>query len=185
MRPFKKQVRRTFRVQGRNRAATEVRRSKNTMAKKLGQPLPALNPLLVPAEWHRYLYCSILLPWETSLKQRKNYRRFNSKNPIAGITLCKRGSAEEVAQDLERYTRGPRKSSSLTFHGSDAALKDLLRLLRNCVAHGHYAQSDRIRIHFKHLHHGKLNLFGTLCFAELKALVTYIQDDKELSTANP
>lgn len=155
------------------------------MAKKLRVPLPTLNPLQVPAEWHHYLYRSILLPWETSLKQRKNFRRFNSKNPIAGVTLCKKGSAEEVAQDWERCCRVSRKSSSLTFHGNDAALKDLLRLLRNCVAHGHYAQSDRIRIHFKHSCGGKLNLFGTLCFSELKALVVFIQDDKVLPTARP
>jgi hypothetical protein len=155
------------------------------MAKKLRVPHPTLNPLLVPVEWHNYLYRSILLPWETSLKQRKNFRRFNSKNPIAGVTLCKKGSAEEVMQDWQRCCRESRKSSSLTFHGRDAALKDLLRLLRNCVAHGHYAQFDRIRIHFKHSQCGKLNLFGTLRLSELKALVTYIQDDMGLSTANP
>lgn len=139
---------------------------------------PLLNPVAIPTEWHRYLYRSILLPWETLLKHRKGFPLFNRRKPVAGINLIKMDHVHEVRQTWENSGGGKHPGYSLCFYSNsnNAALKDLLGLLRNCVAHGHYAQGLRKNeLFFWHEYQGKLKLFGNVSFSSLKKLIEFIE----------
>ena len=145
-----------------------------------------INPMTVPTEWHRYLYRSVLLPWETSLKQNNHFPRFNPKKLIAGVSLQKKESSQEMEeawrnQDLYELNQ----NSSLTFHVRNGALQDLFKLLRNCVAHGHYTKASPTKIHFNHKYNNKLQLFGTLKFSQLKELILLIQPSESGKNCKP
>lgn len=135
---------------------------------------PHLDPLSAPAEWHRYLYRSILLPWETSLKHQESFPRYVRGKAIARVQLHKWSAIHDVERAWNSGSVGSDKSSSLTFFSNRAAYKDLIALLRNCVAHGHYTPVGRFKVHFWHKYDGKLKLFGTLRFSELKDLVALL-----------
>ncbi|ADL56506.1 hypothetical protein [Gallionella capsiferriformans] len=137
---------------------------------------PKIEPKSVPLQWHNFLYCSVLLPWETELKFRKKFPRFDCRNPLFDISLIRFNHTGEVKQAWEGQRSNRQKYGSLTFHSNNgAALKDLLKLLRNCSAHGHYAKHSKNGwIFFKHEYQGKLTLFGQVRFSNLKKLIEHI-----------
>lgn len=137
---------------------------------------PQLEPLSVPAEWHRYLYRSVLLPWETTLKHRKGFPVFNRRKPVAGINLTKMDHVHEVRRAWESSGSEKHQGFSLTFYSKGTALKDLMELLRNCVAHGHYTQHSRkSEIFLWHEYQGKLKVFGNVKFSNFKKLIEILE----------
>jgi hypothetical protein len=137
-----------------------------------------IDPLSVPAEWHRYLYRSILLPWEITLKNKEKFLRFNGNRPIANINLVKLNDVKKVKHAWEQVSSKNPQVQSLTFYSNKVALKDLMELLRNCVAHGHYTQHPKKGwIIFSHEYQGKIKLFGELKFSNLKELVELIGEN--------
>lgn len=132
------------------------------------------DPLSVPVEWHRYLYRSILLPWEISLKHEKDFPRYARNRPLSGVTLNKLAVNQSITDVLQSQLTQGKTQSSLTFVSRGAALHSLFGLLRNCVAHGHYASASTGRISFYHVYDGKLKLFGSLRFRELKGLISFL-----------
>ena len=136
-----------------------------------------LKPMSVPTAWHKYLYSSILLPWEISIKNSKNFPRYVRNELILGVRINKVSNANEVLKAWEDNCKQAEQKSFITFFGNEAAFKDLFRLLRNCVAHGHYAQSNNSQIIFLHEHSGKLKLCGHVKFSELKSFVAFIHSE--------
>lgn len=133
-----------------------------------------MDPINVPVEWHRFLYRSVLLEWEMVLHQRKSFPRFNARKPLAGINLVKFDALRELQQRYEDQKSIQKPSESLFFYSNVSALKDLFKLIRNCVAHGHYSSPRKGWIHFHHVHDKKLKLFGQVKFSNIKALVDVI-----------
>jgi len=89
---------------------------------------PLLDPSNVPVEWHRFLYRSVLLEWETVLHQRKQFPRFNGRKPLAGINLVKMEGLPELRQWLSSQAETPKPSECFTFYSKETALKDFLNL---------------------------------------------------------
>lgn len=138
---------------------------------------PHIDPLSVPAEWHRYLYRSVLLPWEITLKHQEKFPRFNSRKLIAGINLNKMDDVKEVRRAWELVGNKRLQGANLTFYTDGAALRNLMELLRNCVAHGHYTQhSKKGWIFFWHEYQGKIKLFGEVKFSNFKELIEFIEN---------
>lgn len=137
-----------------------------------------IDPLSVPAEWHRYLYRSVLLPWETTFRYQQKFPRFNSHKLIADINLIKMDDVKNVRQAWEHVNSKKFQSQSLTFYSNKGpSLKDLMGLLRNCVAHGDFTQhSKKGWIIFSHECQGKVKLFGEVKFSNLKELMEFIGD---------
>lgn len=131
---------------------------------------PMLDPVNVPADWHRFLYRSVLLEWETSLHQRKHFPRFNGRKPIAGINLVKVEGLPELRQWVDSQVQTQKPSECLAFYSKGTALKDLFALIRNCVAHGHYSYPRKGWIQLHHCYQGKLKLSGQAKFSSLKNL---------------
>lgn len=134
---------------------------------------PSNDPIGVPSDWHRFLYRSILLPWEVNGRAGLAAARFNKQCPIAGVTLVKKDSVREVAEAWHSIRRNGQPLNQLTFYSGSAALVDLVGHLRNCVAHGDYSCSKRNVIFFWHEHQGKLKLFGSVNFSKLKELIAH------------
>ena len=134
----------------------------------------ALDPLSAPAEWHRYLYRSVLLPWETSLGVRESYPRYSRKKLVAGVQINKVSTVQQVESAWAEVGDQLATQSSFTFVAEGQALKGLAGMLRNCTAHGHYTRVGSARICFQHKYKGKLKLFGLVKFSELKTLMTVI-----------
>jgi hypothetical protein len=128
----------------------------------------------MPVEWHRFLYRSVLLEWETALHQRKHFLRFNGRKPLAGINLVKVDSLPAMLQWVNNQASTPKPSECLVFYSKGTTLKDLFRLVRNCVAHGHYSAPRYGWIQLHHNHQGKLTLTGQVKFSNLKSLVASI-----------
>ena len=146
---------------------------------------PLLDPVNVPVEWHRFLYRSVLLEWETTLHQSKHFSRFNGRRPMAGINLIKVDGLPELRQYVNNQAATTKPSECLVFYSKGTALKDLFRLVRNCVAHGHYSVPRHGWIKLHHNHQGKLTLTGQVKFSNLKGLVTTIADgDPHLEIGN-
>ena len=135
---------------------------------------PVLDPTNVPTEWHRFLYRSVLLEWETALHQRTQFPRFNARKPVAGISLIKVEGLAELRQLHERQPLMQKPTESMLFYSTGTALKDLFKLMRNCVAHGHYSVPRKGWIVFHHMHDKKLKLSGQAKFSSIKALVEAI-----------
>lgn len=134
-----------------------------------------LDPLNVPNEWHRYLYRSVLLPWETVLKRRKTFPRFDGRKPLHGISLIKVDALKDFDEINKQKISGQAAKEFFIFYSSEGpALKDVLALLRNCVAHGHYSCPRNGWILFQHVYKGKTKLSGQAKFSNLKNLVDYI-----------
>jgi hypothetical protein len=138
---------------------------------------PLLDPIKVKVEWHRFLYRSVLLEWETVLHQRKSFPRFNGRKPVAGITLLKFEGLTQLRQHFESQPVTQKPSESLLFYSKATALKDLFKLIRNCVAHGHYSSPRTGWILFHHLHEKKLKLTGQVKFSNFQALITAMAPD--------
>lgn len=132
---------------------------------------PLLDPTNVPVDWHRFLYRSVLLEWETVLHQRKQFPRFNGKKPLAGINLVKMNGLPELRQWLSTQVDAPKPVECFAFYSKDIALKDLFKLVRNCVAHGHYSSPRKGWIYLHHEYQGKLKLAGQAKFSSLKDLI--------------
>ena len=130
-----------------------------------------MDPINVPVGWHRFLYRSVLLEWEMVLHQRKSFPRFNARKPLAGINLVKVDGLLALQQRYEGQKSIQKSSESIFFHSKASALKDLFKLIRNCVAHGHYSSPRKGWINFHHVHDKKLKLFGQAKFSNIKALV--------------
>ncbi len=139
-----------------------------------------MNPIDVPNEWHRFLYRSVLLEWETSICKREKFPRFVGRKPLAGISLTKVG----LLKDVEKTVNDRRFHSqveALIFYSNGVALKDLLGLIRNCVAHGHYSCPRHGWIRFHHVYQKKLKLSGQVRFSNLKELVNAIVNSAYLN----
>lgn len=130
-----------------------------------------LDPVNVPVEWHRFLYRSVLLEWETVLYQRKHFPRFNGKKPMSGINLVKVDGLPELRQRFNDQADTQKPAECLAFHTNETALKGLFKLIRNCVAHGHYSSPRKGWICLHHVYQGKLKLSGQVKFTSLKNLV--------------
>lgn len=133
-----------------------------------------LDPFSVPTEWHRYLYCNILLPWEMTLKNCNGYPRYSRNKPIAGVRIVKVSNTSEVERVWAQVGTQSKVQSSFTLATEGQALKELAGMLRNCAAHGHYTRVGISRIRFEHRYKGKIKMFGELKFSELRALVSVI-----------
>jgi len=131
---------------------------------------PKLEPCKAPTEWHSYLYRAILLEWETNLVKHQ-FQKFNQRDVFSGISLYKKSTTQEMEQAWGLSHELKEASSYLVFHDTRSAFKSLFKLLRNCVAHGHYTQSGRTKIYFHHNHKNQLKLFGELQFSQLLAMV--------------
>ena len=138
---------------------------------------PCLDPINLPVEWHRFLYRSVLLEWETELHQRKQFPRFNARKPVTGITFVKFEGLPELRQRYERQDVMENPTESIIFYSRNAVLRDLFKLIRNCVAHGHYSSPRKGWIYFHHMHEKKLKLFGHAKFSNFKALIAAIAPD--------
>ena len=130
-----------------------------------------VDSLNVPSEWHRFLYRSVLLEWEVSLQGRQGFPRFNPHKPLQGIELVKVTALKDMGSTLLRMNASSKPVDRLVFHSNETALKDLFRLLRNCVAHAHYSCPRRGWIKFHDEHNGKIKLAGLVKFEKLKNLV--------------
>lgn len=130
--------------------------------------------LAVSAEWHRFLYRSVLLEWETSVQHRTAFPRFNGNKPLCGVTLVKLDTVQAVDAAFLEQTSLPKTAERLTFYSSGVALKNLFALLRNCVAHAHFSSPRRGWIAFHHQHQGKTRLFGQLRFSTFKTLIAVL-----------
>lgn len=134
-----------------------------------------LDPLNAPNEWHRYLYRSVLLPWEADLKRSKTFPRFDSRKPLHGISLIKVDALKDFDEINKQHIGGQAAKELFVFYSSEGpALKDVLALLRNCVAHGHYSCPRSGWILFHHVYKGKTKLAGQAKFSNLKNLVEQI-----------
>ncbi len=134
-----------------------------------------LDPLNVPNEWHRYLYRSVLLPWETVLKRSKTFPRFDGRKPLHGISLIKVDALKDFDQTNKQHNGDQTAKELFVFYCSEgAALKDVLALLRNCVAHGHYSSPRSGWIVFHHVYKGKTKFSGQAKISSLKKLVDHI-----------
>lgn len=142
-----------------------------------------LAALRVNAEWNRFLYRSVLLEWETSVRHRTAFPRFNGKKPLCGVTLVKMGTLQDVNAAFAAHASLPKTAERLVFHSSEQALKNLFALLRNCVAHAHFSSPRRGWIAFHHQHQGKTRLFGQLRFASLKALMAELLEESSTQVA--
>jgi hypothetical protein len=138
---------------------------------------PLLDPVNVPVQWQRFLYRSVLLEWETVLHQRKSFPRFNARKPVAGIDLVKFERLPELRQYCESQPLTKKLSESMYFYSQATALKDLFKLIRNCVAHGHYSSPRTGWILFHHVHEKKLKLSGQAKFSNIKALISVMAPD--------
>jgi hypothetical protein len=134
-----------------------------------------LESLNVPNEWHRFLYRSVLLEWETSLSDRQNFARFSPRKPICGTELIKVDTLKDMEATVLRFGTPSTQVERLVFYSTETALKDLFRLLRNCVAHAHYSCPRRgwIEFHPEHIK-GKIKLSGLVKFGTLKNLIASI-----------
>ncbi len=136
---------------------------------------PKIEPMSVPIIWQNFLYRSVLLPWETKLRFQTGFPRFDHRKQVAGISLIKFNHLREVKQAWEVSKSKNNFGASLTFYSNGTALKDLLNLLRNCAAHGHYTQHSKNGwIFFKHEYKGNLKLYGKIKFSSLKELIEFI-----------
>lgn len=144
-----------------------------------------LGALGVATEWHRFLYRSVLLEWETSVLHRTAFPRFNSRKPLCGVSLVKVETLRDVEAAFAARTARDKTEQYLVFHSSDQALKGLFGLLRNCVAHAHYSNPRRGWIAFHHQHQGKTKLFGQLRFSSLKALIAQLLATSYVSVTQP
>ena len=135
---------------------------------------PVLDPINVHPGLHRFLYRSVFLEWETALHQRKHFPRFNARKPVAGVSLIKVEGLAELLQLHERQLFMQKSTESMIFYSKGTALKDLFKLMRNCVAHGHYSVPRKGWILFHHMHDKKLKLSGQAKFSSIKALVEAI-----------
>jgi hypothetical protein len=134
-----------------------------------------LDPNSVPVDWKRYLYCSILLPWETNLQHKEVFPRFGRNRPSVSVRLQNMVSLRDVELALHGHLGGNNKQSFIIFYcGKDQAYRALFKLLRKCVAHGHYGCANRVKIAFRHYHGEKLRLFGSLKFSELKEIIAFV-----------
>lgn len=142
-----------------------------------------IDSLNVPSEWHRFLYRSVLLEWEVSLQVRQGFPRFNPRKPLHGIELVKVDTLKGMDPTLLRMNASSKPVDRLVFHSTETALKDLFRLLRNCVAHAHYSCPRRGWIEFHHEHNGKIKLSGLVKFEKLKNLIAAISCQETCSTS--
>lgn len=140
---------------------------------------PLLDPVNVPVEWHRFLYRSVLLEWETSVHSRQKFTRFNGRKPLCGIELVKVEVLTDMDQRIQSGGQSKMLVEQLVFHSKGTALKNLLGLIRNCVAHGHYSCSRRGWINFHHVYQGKTKLSGQVKIDNLKSLVAAIVQGSE------
>lgn len=138
---------------------------------------PLLDPANVPVEWHRFLYRSVLLEWETVLHQREQFPRFNGSKPVAGINLIKKEGLPELRQWLNSQAETPKPTECFAFYSRETALKGLFKLIRNCVAHGHYSSPRKGWIYLHHVYQGKIKLSGQAKFSSLKDLIVFIGTD--------
>lgn len=138
-----------------------------------------MNPIDAPNDWHRFLYRSVLLEWETSLHKRNLFPRFNGRKPLAGIKLVKVDSLKNFEQALVD-SDSSKQVESFVFYSNGLALKELLGLIRNCVAHGHYSCPKKGWIRFHHVYKNKTKLSGQAKFANLKAMVGIIVNGSHL-----
>lgn len=134
----------------------------------------SLDPLNVPIDWHRFLYRSILLEWETSVHSRKKFDKYRTGVPCCGVTLVKVNSLKDMDPEIGRFQQAKKPIERLVFCGAGPAHKALFGLLRNCVAHGHYALLKRGWIEFSHEYQSKVRLSGQVKIVTLKALISNI-----------
>lgn len=133
-----------------------------------------LDPIDVPPAWHRFLYRSVLLEWETAICKQERFPRFSSKQPIAGISLVKTETLPELRECLLTQSTAQNQAERIFFFAKGKALKDLYSLIRNCVAHGHYSRPRSGWILLHHEYKGKLKLFGQVKFSSLQNLIALI-----------
>lgn len=133
-----------------------------------------LDPIDVPPAWHRFLYRSVLLEWETSICKQELFPRFSSKKPIAGISLVKAQTLSELRTYLLTQNTTSGKSERIFFFSNAKALQDLYCLIRNCAAHGDYSRPRSGWILLHHEYKGKLKLFGQVKFGSLQKLIALI-----------
>ena len=134
----------------------------------------ALDPVNVLPGWHRFLYRSVLLEWETTTHSRQKFPRFNGRKPLCCISLVKVDVLKDMEHVVTSNVQSPKPVEQLVFFSSGTALKDLLGLMRNCVAHGHYSCLRHGWIEFHHVYKGKTKLYGQAKFDNLKSLITAI-----------
>jgi len=115
-----------------------------------------------------------VLTWETTGKHQKVYPRFDRRKPIAGITLTKIDHLDELRQAWNSVGIKASQNGSLSFYSNGTVLKDLMILLRNCAAHGHYTRSRAGWIVFQHEYRGAIKLFGEVRFSKLQELIESI-----------
>jgi len=135
-----------------------------------------LDPINLPNEWHRFLYGSVLLEWETSVCRRQIFPRFNARKTLCDIELVKVDVLTDMVQSIRLKRRSAKTNEHLIFYPTGPALKGLINLIRNCVAHGHYTCPRRGWIEFCHMYQGKTKLAGEVKFVNLKSLIHYIVD---------
>ena len=141
-----------------------------------------LDSLNVPNEWHRFLYRSVLLEWETSLSDRQKFPRFSPRKPICGVELVKVDALKDMEAIILRIGVSSTPVERLIFYSTGTALKDLFGLIRNCVAHAHYSCPRRGWIEFHHVYQGKTKLAGLVKFEKLRDIVAAIALQEAISS---
>lgn len=133
------------------------------------------DPLGVSAEWHRFLYRSILLEWETKLIDVQKFPRFNPRRDVAGVKLIKFDNYSDFSRSLVDFESKSLSVDQFMFFSKGQGLREILRLLRNCVAHANYSPKGTRRICFRHEFNGRVQLVGSVNFSKFKIMVQDIQ----------